>query len=475
MGNDRAPRWFVIGLGVLVAAAIALTVALPGAFRALPLLAPDSTSYLEWSPGRTPAYPAFLSLIRVFSPDLGALGPAQLAVFLASAVFCAAAFQRLYRHPAIALLAAAAMMLHPQLVSYAFTALPELLFAATLVAHFGCVMLALQSTRDRWYLMTGVTLALLILFKPSGYALMACIPALALGARVRAWRAMFATALPLGVALATVSAVNLARHGFFATQAQGGYSLVAHVAAFVDPADPLTAAIAEDARPQRDAFGGEMPIDVYYLLSSHEYHALERVVRRGIVEDIERRQGTRIADQRQFPSDAVVLTEITRAGTQIARRAILNHPGQYARHAIAQLYGLWFLPLIQPGDGVARLNSALQQIHTSVPGLAGGAVAFRSVPLPIFRAVRALLALILIGATVAIVLMVVRRTPSAVATGYAGLALHANYLLVAAVQPGLPRYALVMWPACVMVLAGCASLLIERLRKDGAGPRQARL
>jgi hypothetical protein len=475
MREDAIPRWFSAGLVLVALAAIAATVAAPGAFRALPLLAPDSTSYLEWSPGRTPAYPVFLALIRALSPDLGALGAAQLAIFLAAAVFCATAHHRLYGHPVIALLVASAIMLHPQLVSYAFTALPELLFSATLLVHVGCVFLALLSMRTRWYVMTGVTLAVLILLKPSGYALVACMPALALSARARPWRAMLATAVPLGAALIAVSAVNLARHGFFATQAQGGYSLVAHVGAFVDAADPVTTAIAADARPQRDAFRGAMTIDVYYLLTSHEYHALERIVRRRIVEDVERRQGAPIADQRQFPSDARVLSEITRAGTAIARRAILDHPRDYARHVAAQLYGLWFLPLIQPPDGVARLNAALQQIGSAVPGLAGGAVAFRSVPLPIFLAVRALLALSLIAATVAIVLMVIRRTPATVATGYAGLALHANYVLVAAVQPGLPRYALVMWPACVIVLAGCASLLIERLRGDGMEPRQARL
>jgi hypothetical protein len=434
-------------------------------------------SYLEWSPGRTPAYPAFLSAIQSFSSDLSALGGIQLAIFLGCAAFCATAFQRLYGHPLIALFFATAVMMHPQLVSYAFAAQPELLFAATLLLHLGCVMLAVDSSRRRPYVMAGLTLALLILLKPSGYALVACLPVLTIGTRVRGWRAVLAAGVPLVVILLMVALVNFLRYGFFATQAQGGYSLIAHVAPFVgdEPGSvdaAAASAIAADMKPQRDALNRPMPLDVYYLLSSHEYHAGERIARQRIVEEVERRLDTKIADQRQFPSDPVVLRDITTIGSRMARRTILSHPRQYTRHVVAQLYGLWLLPLIQPPTGVARLTTELDDIRRAIPGLGHDPVAFRPVPTVVFVAVRALLFAVLAGSVVAIALMLLWRMPRTVSIGYAGLALHANYVLVAAVQPGLPRYALVMWPACILVLAGCAALLIERVRNVPAGPRQ---
>jgi hypothetical protein len=477
MRSAAAPRWFAAGLVLVALSTVAATFALPSAFRALPLLAPDSVSYLEWSPGRTPAYPAFLSFIRSFSSDLDALGSVQLAIFLSSAAFCAAAFQRVYRDPFIALVFAAAVMMNPQLVSYAFAAQPELLFSSTLLLHFGCVILAVNSSRPTPYVLAGSTLALLILLKPSGYALVVCLPALAIAARVRSWRAVLAAALPLAVILVLVAFANFLRYGFFATQAQGGYSLIAHVAPFVDSAPngedaAVTRAIAADIAPQRDALSRAMPLDLYYLLSSHEYHAGERIVRRRIVEDVERRLGTTIADQRQFPSDPVVLREITTTGSRLARRAILNHPRGYARHVAAQLYGLWLLPLIQPHDAVARLTTELDALRRAIPGLGHDSVAFRAVPAVVFVGIRALLFAVLAGSIVAVALMLLWRAPLTVPIAYAALALHANYLLVAAVQPGLPRYALVMWPAGVLVLAGCASLIIERVLKRPAGPRQ---
>jgi hypothetical protein len=325
--------------------------------------------------------------------------------------------------------------------------------------------------------MAGLTLALLILLKPSGYALVACLPLLGIGARVRGWPAVVAAVVPLAAILSLIALVNFLRYGFFATQAQGGYSLIAHVAPFVgdepNSEDAAAAsAIAADIRPQRDALNRPMPLDLYYLLSSHEYHAGERIVRQRIVEDVERRLGARIADQRQFPSDPVVLREITTIGSRIARRTILSHPRQYARHVMAQLYGLWLLPLIQPSSGVARLTTELADIRRAIPGLGHDPVAFRPVPTVVFFAVRALLFTVLVGSVAGIALMLLWRTPLIVPIGYTALALHANYLLVAAVQPGLPRYALVMWPACVLVLAGFGALAVEGLRNVPAGPRQ---
>ncbi len=173
MNGAQPPRWLAAGLLSIAALSIAATVAMPGTFRALAPLTPDSQTYLAWNPGRTPAYPAFLAALRFISPDLQLLGPVQLIVFLAVASWCAFSFAHVYGQPLLALLFGAAVMLHPQLVSYAFVALPESLFAAVLCLHFGAVLRASKLDRWRPYLAVGFSLALLILLKPSGYGVAA--------------------------------------------------------------------------------------------------------------------------------------------------------------------------------------------------------------------------------------------------------------------------------------------------------------
>jgi hypothetical protein len=467
-GRPLPRKWLAAGLTTIAVLSVIATVTLPGVYRALPLLSPDSATYLEWSPGRTPAYPAFLAVVRLLSPDLRLLGPIQLIVFLAAAAWCSIAFARVYWHPIFAVLLGASVMLHPQLVSYAFAALPESLFAATLCVNLGAVLVASRSARLLPYVFVGLTLALLILLKPSGYGLAAGLLAIALCARPQPLRRVAVVAGVLGGILGVVATTNQIKHGFFATQAQGGFSLLAHVGQLVEPAQagPLsevTNLIAADVNPHREALQSINDLNVYYLFASHDYHTIERIVRQRIGADVERRFGSGTADHRQFPSNPILLREITASGAEIGRRAIAEHPREYIRHVLAQLYGLWFLPLFQPADNIARLSASLDEVRAASPALDRSPVAFRRVPMAAFFSIRVLLIGVLAASLAAMALAVLRWTPRYLPLGYAALALHANFALVAAVQPGLPRYALVMWPAAALTLAGIIALLFDLL------------
>jgi hypothetical protein len=460
------PQPVALALLALSALAVTAAIALPGVYRALPALSPDSLTYLEWSPGRTPAYPAFLRAMQTFSRDLALLGPVQFAIYLASAAWCSMTFARCYGHPAVALMFAAAVMLHPQLVSYAFVTLPESLFASALLLSLGAMLVAATAATTTSSVAVGATLAAAILLKPSGYGLVGGLVAAAVCAGPRAWRFLAVSVLTLTLALGSVALANLVRYGYFSTQAQGGFSILAHVGAFVDPmpAGPLadvSAAIAGDAVPHRAALDRIEDLDTYYLFASHDYHVLERIVRRRVGADVEQRFGVSGTDERQFPSNPILLREITAAGSALARQAIANHPGAYVRHVTAQLYGLWFLPLFQTSERIARLSAALDTVRSSSPALDRSPVAFRSVPRLIFIAIRSLLAAILIASIVAIALSLIFRAPRDMPLVYAAVALHGTYLLVAAVQPGLPRYAVVMWPLAASIAAGVAVLTIE--------------
>jgi hypothetical protein len=464
--NDaRPPRWLAAGLLSITALSVAAAIFLPGTFRALGPFTPDSQTYLTWNPGRTPGYPMFLAGVRLISPELTVLGPLQLMVFLAAASMCAWSFAHVYGRPFITLLFAAGVVLHPQLVSYAFVALPESLFASSLCLTFATVLPASRSSRLLPYAGVGLCIALSILIKPSGYGITAGLLAVALCARPQRWLSATVAGLSIALVLGAVATGNFMRHGFFAPQAQGGFSVVAHVGPFIEPVQsgPLAAvanAIAADVKPHRDALERIDDLAVYYLFSSHDYHSIERIVRQRIGADVEQRFGSAGVDSEQFPSNPILLREITATGAALARQAVIDHPGAYARHVAAQLYGLWFLPLFQSSGRIARLSTALEGIRAASPALDRSEVAFRTIPAAAFVVIRLLFLCILVASIAQIVLAVIRRTRPLLPLAFAALALHANYLLVAAVQPGLPRYAVVMWPAAGLVLAGSAVLLL---------------
>jgi hypothetical protein len=442
-------------------------------YRALPPLLPDSQTYLDWNPGRTAAYPIVLALVRLVSTDTAVLGWLQLAVLIISTITLARTFFAVYRNQLAAAALAAAILLHPQLVSYAFTVLPESLFMSLLMLHLSCVLRYTHAATPASLAAAGGTLAGLILLKPAAYALCACLPLLVLH-RPQWLKRLVRAAAPIVIVLLVASAANLAVRGFFAPQAQGGYSLVAHVGAFVDPDDeryPAAAdGIAADAAPHRRALERIRSLEVYYVFSSHDYHALERIVRRRIAEASEARRGVAVTDHRQFPNDPALLQDLTVIGGGLARRAIADHPSAYLRHVAAQFYGLWMLPLIQPPARITELEQALNEIVRAAPGVERPIVAFRAVPWPLFVGVRALLVACFVLSLLSVVIFVFRSPASPwLPAAYAGLAIHANFLLVSAVQPGLPRYALVLWPAAALVMFAVPVLAIGSARGRSTG------
>ncbi len=185
--------------------------------------------------------------------------------------------------------------------------------------------------------------------------------------------------------------------------------MVAHVGPFVEPIQtgPLASvasAIAADVKPHRDALERIDDLDLYYLFSSHDYHSIERIVRQRIGADVEQRFGSAAVDEEQFPSNPILLREITSIGAALARQAIVDHPGAYARHVAAQLYGLWFLPLFQTPANVGRLSAALEEVRAASPALDRSEVAFRRVPTVVFVAIRVLF-LTILTASIAVILL----------------------------------------------------------------------
>lgn len=462
----RHVAWAVAGFGALVATASAVV----PAFRSLPLLAPDSTTYLTWDPLRPLVYPLFLKAAASLSADLHVVGPLQWLAFTAAAVWLATSCARSGTPAWVAIGLGCFVQAHPQVVGYAFTILPESLLMSLVMLHLGAIMRFVEQPRDpRWPWLAGIALGLAILTKPVAMSFVAGVPIVA----VCAWRAgvasrvlvAFSAAVLLPVAAA--SAVNLARIGVFAPQAIGGFATLGVAGTFLSDEVAVTppalkAALLQQLTPIRDELQRLDSLTLYYVYSSSAFHdALERA--RDVI----------LVQAGVAPGPAVVNSpaylELNAVAGRVTRAAIAAAPAAYARHVSAHLYGLWMMPLVRRAGETPPFDVQLARARESAPFVARSPVAYRVVPDAVYWPFQALLVFTLISATTGVGRALLGRvTPQWLMVGYAGALLHGYYLLTAAAQTGLPRYAIAAWPLMSVVAWASIAAATRRLSRPGA-------
>jgi hypothetical protein len=439
----------------------ALAWGLPGAYRNLPFLQTDSPTYLAWDPSRPIAYPLFLSAYGWIAHDLAGLGAMQFVIFVSAAAYLALTLGRGARFAAFAPLFAACVMLHPQVISYAFTVLPEALLSATLMVHLAAtVRLLHEPTRTRG-LISGLTLAAAILLKPAAMAFLVAAPIIVFQVGRRAGRAtLMAWGLALVLPILIASTINVPRLGVFAPQAMGGYAVVGVTGTFMRPETPVpppvpAVALQAALRPLIEELRALPSLEMYYFYSSTAYHtALVRS--REIILEALRKEHPHATDRQLF----VLLND--HCG-RLARATLMHAPREYAHHVAAHLYGLWFMPLVQNARARPALEQQLAAVQRDAPLLAQDAISFRFVPGAAYWAYKTFLAGALIGSIVSLVAWAMRpRAAAFVLLGHASLLLHAYYLLTAATQTGLPRYALTVWPLTTMAVLALAVIPLAR-------------
>jgi hypothetical protein len=451
-------------LTALVTLAVVLTAvaALAPPFHAQPRIAPDSITYLEANVMRTPIYPLTLRVLQRLPGGLDLLAPFQLLLFAGTCVLLAWQFARTYERPLLALILKAAVLGHPQLVSYCFAVLPEALFVSVLMVHLSFALVLAR----RWSAFAaagaGASAAALALVKPSGYAAVAGLAVLALIHRAH-WRQLQWLVAPAAALILAACVGNFVVRGFFATQLQGGYARVASAAPLLEPTAPtpypvLTHRLGSATRPVGLSLHSLPTIDSFYFAFSNEYHGLEETAHREIVAEIGRERGRLVTDSSAAPNDRAVAEATDRLGATLANAAVRQHPAEYAYQVAANAYGLWWLPLIRTASGVVSLQSRLDDLIAHRPPLSPVAPAFRVLPLPAYLAVRLVLTAILSASVVAI-FWTMSRSGRRSCAAYVALLLHGYILLVSLAQPGLPRYALAFWPASVLVLMATAGAL----------------
>lgn len=169
---DRASqsKWLARGV-VAVAALWFLCAILPG-LPPIPLLAPDSGSYLTFAPVVTIGYPAFLQLIISTTGSAHAVPTIQFVLFAASCCTLYAGLEKLFVRPLLA--AATIILLFGAMRAwiYNLALLTEGPFASLLLFHLAATAFAIHQLTSRNAILIGATAAAAILVRPAAYFLL---------------------------------------------------------------------------------------------------------------------------------------------------------------------------------------------------------------------------------------------------------------------------------------------------------------
>jgi hypothetical protein len=442
-----------------LAFAAAVIASRSAAFHTLSWMAPDSASYVNGDIGRTPAYPLLLRLI-----PMDRLALVQLLALCASTAWLTWELAALLPAP-FAIGFELAVLGNVQLMAYAFTVLPEAFFVSVEQVQLALALRIIKAFGRLDSILLGLATALLILLKPAGYSFVAPVIALVWLKWPNVRAAVVPALATMAGALLIVSAVNLVRAGVFGTQAYGGYALIGYVGHLVDAGAPsqypnLPRTIAARTAESRTDLEATTGLDAYYMVSSNAYHDVLNAIRAAIF-DVVHRENPTIGER-----DASV--RLNTIAQSLAVQAIGGHPAGYLRQVAAHLYGLWSLPLLRNRADAAAFAAELERMKRAAPFTMRNPITFRTVPPLLFWPIKATLLIAFLAACAGLVLGIRGRGSNMTASlAYCAVAVHANFLLVAAVQTGLPRYALAMWPAVMATAALGVSWAFETTRRAG--------
>lgn len=470
-------------------------------------LAPDSATYVTWSPARTLGYTAFLHGYHLFFESWKYLPLVQLNFLFVSILALAYAIARIWKNYicgwfflVLASGAGGAMLLSSA------DMLTEGVFAGVIMLHLACLYLFLNGSRAYAGLLAGCFLAAAILLKSVATAFLGPVALLLIFLRSRRMTVLAFIFCPAFTAWLAPSVYNYVHDGFFESTVIGGYALGGYVAWGIRPhpgsAYPVEAKLIEQRLApilaKRPAHFKNVREYLDYTLN--EYNLL---LWGNMVPELVKHYGDICSNVKRnewmlHRSGDKCLFQINKTLFQLAKEAIINEPQKYAYEVLANYYGMWgdvfeSTPTVLEGvnDMAASQPAAYSNKTIYTQQLYGPLPAFQSVTeraatvsriqgssltklhdlltlqgmLPIDRLVAIINQftplVIGIGILASLLLFGLRWIPPAAqAFCYTGLFVNAYFLGTALAQPALFRYAMTMQGAVLALLLMGAFLVI---------------
>jgi hypothetical protein len=417
------------------------------------VLQPDSPTYLGWAAFRSIGYPLFLSGVEA-SFGLAALPVIQALLFFVALLALGRSLVGTFGSRALAGAVVLAIGLNPELAKYHALVLTESLSMTLTVLAFALLADYLRTARAVLLVACAVLVGAAASVRPSLGVLVWVPVAAALLRGVPRWRhvaiAVLALAIVVG-ATGIVDRIRLARAGGPANEILA-QTLIGKVAPLIDEgiqsAHPgFARSLAEAAAPLR-RIEQEFPSwDLVYMARGPFYDHARFVVVPAV-----------LAEER-VPAAEVPAVELT-----LARETIAQRPLGYLRDCAINFYALWTLPDLKLPGAAAAAARVADELEAGY----GVRIETPARPVVVALAVRVCLAAVFLGGlwfALRFLARSGREDPATILGGLAFLAVLTVFGATAALQAGLPRYALACWPLQMVVLGAAASAALSGLRR----------
>lgn len=437
---------------VLIFGAIALGAAAFYAvlFNGTGSMQPDSEGYITFALERTIGYPAFLAMFRAAGLGFKTIIEAQFLLFCWATLLLAFETAAMVRSALVGSILLVGIFSNFEVMRYCFLILSESL-AATMCLLL-LTLLVRFCRRPNVPVLAGMsTLAGLAMLVRPAFAPLFIVPALAtIGVK---WPLVTRIAAIVAPAVACVLAGSIPQymlHGHFGTQSFLGYQLIGKVGVFatgeIATRQPAIIDRLRDGAYAVQRLQKEFPERRLRYLVTRLYYDEQR------------------DNAMPEPLDDEALAASDNAALAAAIDVVWAHPTEYLRDIGLNLYALWSLPSLMTDREAADFQAKLAKVDPPrfiSPQFAAGepSIVPRPRPAVIVFAGRAFFILTFVASLCVIVLWFVRWLtrlplhPALVAAAAAGAGVHAVFLLTALVQAGLPRYATVMWPTMIFMMA----------------------
>jgi hypothetical protein len=212
-----------------------MTTAMPG----VPWIAPDSATYIGFSPTRTLLYPVLLRFLACLSDDPKVLVWPFLMLGVVATLAFAEVAQRLFRNVLVTVPAGIAILFCWSLLEHAAFVLSDYPFFAVYTLALAAALAAFRHPSRAMLGLVGVMIGVSIAIRPVGIVLLVLPVFLAL-VYWRDWRRLAIwLVVPLGLGLAAQMAANQAVFGFFGLSRFSGYPWAGNTALMLTPTTPV--------------------------------------------------------------------------------------------------------------------------------------------------------------------------------------------------------------------------------------------
>lgn len=449
--------WTAVGtVGVLAAMAVVVSGA------AMPLIQPDTASYLAWSSERTPGYPLFLQLVGAVSPDYAMVPLVQYGLFIAAMIALCDAFAGLMRSFWAGIVLALAIFGNLALMRHATAAMPDSLFVALLLAHAGFLLHAVRNPRPRWLTLSGLMLGMAVLMRPLGYAFLFALPWMAvLWPDLRLRRsAIVAVAALAPVFLASL--VNQLERGYFGIQTMGQQNALISMAVLLPPVLPgikpaLTQRAYNELSPVRQAAflpqGWDRQSLAWNLAAAFGSPAAQVAAE------------TADTDVEQWKTSSPYWRDlaIDQLCAKMVRETIAADPRGFAEKVVRAFYADWFVTVATTAADFAAASDAFGEFGQQHADQLRSAV--KIVPAWVFALKFLVCGTVALISFSSIAAGLIWPLPQLRTLAYLSVCLNLYFLLIAGTGSAVPRYLLAAWPLQCMLVIGAAHLPGACLRR----------